>query len=163
MVEGRPIRHQPLLVTGRGDVVFHGEIRVGYFPSPGYFNTYAHFDLRGQGARIEIGDGTTLNNNAVLIADGASIRIGERCLIGLNFSVYTSDFHNLDPQKRFSTERIKLGVVIQENVFIGNNVTLLKGVTIGKNSVIGTGAIVSSDIPENVVAAGVPARVIRSL
>ena len=53
--------------------------------------------------------------------------------------------------------------VISENVFIGDNVTILKGVTIGVNSVIGNGSIVTKSIPDNVIAAGNPARVIRNI
>jgi maltose O-acetyltransferase len=48
-------------------------------------------------------------------------------------------------------------------VFLGSNVTILKGVTIGKNSIIGNGSVVTKNIPENVVAAGNPAKFIRNL
>ena len=48
-------------------------------------------------------------------------------------------------------------------MFIGDNVTILKGVTIGANSVIGSGSVVTKNIPENTIAAGVPAKVIRNL
>lgn len=54
-------------------------------------------------------------------------------------------------------------IKIGDNVFIGNNAIILPGVTIGDNVVIGAGAVVSRDIPSNSVAAGVPAKVIRSL
>ena len=50
-----------------------------------------------------------------------------------------------------------------ENVLIGSNVKILKGVVIGKNSVIGNGSVVTNSIPESVIAAGVPAKVIRQL
>ena len=53
-------------------------------------------------------------------------------------------------------------ITIGDNVYIGNNVIVLPGVTIGNNTVIGAGAIVSRDIPDNSVAVGVPARVIKS-
>ena len=52
---------------------------------------------------------------------------------------------------------------IGNNVWIGANATILPGVTIGDNSVIGAGAVVSKDIPANVLALGVPARVVREL
>jgi serine acetyltransferase len=54
-------------------------------------------------------------------------------------------------------------VVLEENVWIGDSAIVCKGVTIGKNSIIGAGAVVTSDIPTNAVAAGNPARVIRRL
>lgn len=53
-------------------------------------------------------------------------------------------------------------IVVGDNVYIGNNVIILPGVTIGNNVVIGAGAIVSRDIPDNSVAVGVPARVIKT-
>jgi acetyltransferase-like isoleucine patch superfamily enzyme len=54
-------------------------------------------------------------------------------------------------------------VTIGKNVLVGNHVTILKGVTIGENSVIGNGSVVTKDIPANVIAAGLPCRVIRAL
>lgn len=54
-------------------------------------------------------------------------------------------------------------ITVGNNVFIGNNAIILPGVTIGDNVVIGAGAVVSKDIPSNSVAAGLPAKVIRSL
>jgi len=54
-------------------------------------------------------------------------------------------------------------VTIGNNVWIGGNVTILPGVTIGDNCTIGAGSVVTRDIPDNSVAAGNPARVIRRL
>jgi acetyltransferase-like isoleucine patch superfamily enzyme len=54
-------------------------------------------------------------------------------------------------------------VTIGRRVFIGTNSIILKGVTIGHNTVIGAGSVVTTDIPENVVAAGNPCRPIRTL
>lgn len=53
-------------------------------------------------------------------------------------------------------------IVVGNNVYFGNNVIILPGVTIGNNVVIGAGAIVSKDIPDNSVAVGIPARVIKT-
>lgn len=53
-------------------------------------------------------------------------------------------------------------IVIGDNVYIGNNVLLLPGVKIGNKVIIGAGAVVSKDIPDNSVAVGVPARVIKT-
>jgi acetyltransferase-like isoleucine patch superfamily enzyme len=52
-------------------------------------------------------------------------------------------------------------VAIGSNVWLGSKVTVLRGVTIGDNAVVGAGAVVTRDIPENAVAVGVPARVLR--
>ncbi|MCS2572069.1 hypothetical protein NXX61_16750 [Bacteroides ovatus] len=54
-------------------------------------------------------------------------------------------------------------IIIEDNVWLGMNVTVLKGVCIGENSLIGAGSIVTRDIPANVVAAGIPCRVVKSI
>jgi maltose O-acetyltransferase len=162
-IQGKLRRSQPLLIAGQGKIIVHGQATVGYFPSPFYFSGYAHFDLREKNACIEIGDGVIFNNNPVLIADGAVISIGQATLIGLNFTVLTSDAHGLQPDERASLDYPRADVKIGRNVFIGNDVTILKGVTVGNNSVIGNGSIVVRDIPENVIAAGIPCKVIKQL
>lgn len=53
-------------------------------------------------------------------------------------------------------------ITIGDNVYIGNNVIILPGVTIGSNVIIGAGAVVSRSIPDNSLAVGVPARVIKT-
>lgn len=162
-IQGILLRRQPLLIVGFGRIAVKGKATIGYFPSPYYYNTYAHFDLRKDGAAIEIGNGVIINNNASLIADGVTISIGDDTLIGLNFTVMTSDAHALHPDQRGSSLFPRKDVRIGRNVFIGNNVTVLKGANIGDNSVIGNGSVVVKDIPENVIAAGLPCRVIRSV
>jgi hypothetical protein len=72
-----------------------------------------------------------------------------------------SDWHGI--YDRSLPPREVTRVVLEENVWVGDSAIVCKGVTIGKNSIIGAGAVVTSDIPANVVAAGNPARVIKSL
>ena len=84
-------------------------------------------------------------------------------LIGTGCSIIDNDGHNLAIEKRnFGTPKTA-PIHIHQNVFLGSNVTILKGVTIGKNSIIGNGSVVTKNIPENVIAAGNPAKVIRNL
>ena len=162
-IQGVLKRSQPLLITGTGRIIVNGTATVGYFPSPFYYNGYAHFDLRHNDAIIEIGNGVLFNNNTALIADGATIYIREKTLIGLNFTAMTSDAHGLKPNKRTSSDYPRENVYIGMNVFVGNNVRVLKGVTIGDNSVIGSGSVVVKDIPPNVIAAGSPCKVIKAI
>jgi len=77
--------------------------------------------------------------------------------------ILDSDFHALHPQKRIGGIPLTGKVQIEENVFIGSRVTILKGVTIGKNSVVANGSIVSKSIPANVIAAGIPCKIIKNL
>ena len=75
----------------------------------------------------------------------------------------TSNFHPLNPEERKSNNYDGKDIIIGNNVFIGMNVTVLKGSTIGNNSVISVGAIVTGDIPPNVIAGGIPCKVIKTL
>ncbi len=99
----------------------------------------------------------------MIIAERSQISIGKNTLIGTEFTVYDSDFHDLHPERRMSVIVKTASVIIGEDVFIGSRVTILKGVTIGKNSVIASGAVVTGSIPENCIAAGVPARVVATV
>ena len=160
---GKPILSQSLLIKGRGHVLIGDKVQLGYECSPGFWSGYTYFDLRGEDAQIRIDDGVILNNNSSLTADGASICIGKNTVAGVNLSIATSDGHALDPVSRRSGSCPCLSVTVGDNVFIGDNVLILKGVNIGENTVVGAGSVVASDIPANVVAAGNPCRVIRSL
>ncbi|KYP80173.1 acyltransferase [Ferroacidibacillus organovorans] len=83
------------------------------------------------------------------------ISIGRNCVIGYQTTILTHEY--LIHEYRFGP------VTIGDEVMIGANSTILAGVTIGSGSVIGAGSVVSSDVPPGVFAAGVPARIIRSL
>ncbi|MCY1279108.1 acyltransferase [Metapseudomonas sp. CR1201] len=153
---------QPALFCGQGEILI-GKSSIGVWPSPFFLNGYAHIEAREPGARVRIGQGCHINNNAVLIAERNSISIGDNTLIGHGFSAYDSDFHRLEPHLRSSGQHEGKDVDIGNNVFIGANVTVLKGVTIGDNSVIANGSLVNRDIPANVIAGGVPAKVLGPL
>lgn len=162
-VKGNPIYNQPVLLLGNGSIIFGKNVNLGINPSPYFYNGYGYIEARKSDCIISIRDNVFINNNFVIISECEGIEIGEKTLIGVNVEIIDSDFHDLNPDNRLmgtpETGKISIG----KNVFIGNNVKILKGVTIGDNSVIGNGAVVVKSIPENVVAAGVPAKVIRKL
>ncbi len=160
--KGKAICYQPLQLVGFGSIQFDLNVRIGVFPSPLYFSTYAYIEARNTDAHIRIGDNTWINNNFTAIAEHTSISIGANCLIGANVEVLDSDFHGMKITERgISNPELAAPVVIGNNVFVGNNVTILKGVSIGNGSVIANGSLVISDIPANSVAGGAPAKVIR--
>ena len=82
-------------------------------------------------------------------------------------SIYTTDFHSLDPTIRASNEDMKhrkcAPVVIEDNVFVGAKCIILKGVTIGENSIVGAGSVVTKSVPPNQIWAGNPAKFIRKI
>ena len=91
-----------------------------------------------------------------------SLRIGEDCLLAEMVSIRDHD-HRFDDLEIPIREQgaVSAPVVLGKNVWLGAKVTVLKGVTIGDNAIVGAGAVVTKDIPENAICAGVPARVIR--
>ncbi len=158
-----PVISQPVFLAGEGKITFESPVYLGDRGSPFLYNGYIYLGAKGKDATIKIGKNTHINNCASIIADHADILVGKGVLIGINFEAYTSDFHSLDPTKRTTTEYEKMNVIIKDNVFIGNNVTVLKGVVIGQNSVIGAGSVVTRSIPENVIAGGIPCKVLREI
>jgi len=158
------VKLQPVLSNGKGRLNISKSVTFGVKESPYYYSGYTYIGARREESYIEIGDNCFINNSASIVSDGCKIIIKENCLIGSNFQVIDSDFHELNPSSRVGGKNIiKKDVIINKNVFIGNNVTILKGVVIGENSVIGNNSVVTKFIPENVIAGGNPAKVIRSL
>ena len=78
-------------------------------------------------------------------------------------TMITTVNHPLSPRKRRQHIGQAKPVTIGRDVWIGGNCTILPGVTIGNNVVVAAGAVVTKDVPDNCVAAGVPAKVIRKL
>jgi len=155
---------QPLQAVGRGVIEFRGRVNIGFFPSPHFFSSYAYLEARSEYSRITIGNDTSINNGFVAIAEHTSIQIGERVLIGSNVEIIDSDFHGVKLADRFKSKlEWAKPVVIQNDVFLGSNVRVCKGVTIGCGSLVANGSIVVGDIPEGVIAAGNPAKVIRMI
>lgn len=153
-------RNQPVLASGEG-VIKLGACQLGVWPSPYYFNGYIHIEARAARARVEIGHGVWVNNNAVIIAECDEITIGDNTLIGSECTIYDSDFHDLHPDRRMGGVPSTGSVHIGRNVFIGSRVTILKGVSIGDNAVIANGSVVTGSLPSDCVAGGVPAKILR--
>ena len=161
---GKPRCYQPLHLVGAGLVKFDNNVSIGVFPSPHFFASYAYIEARQPGSRISIGENTWINNNFCAIAEHTSITIGRDCLIGCNVEILDSDFHGIKVADRGrSLSEWASPVCIGDDVFIGSNAKIMKGVTIGNGSVVANGALVVTDVPPNVIAVGVPAKVIRTL
>lgn len=113
---------------------------------------------------ISIGENVGISGVTIYAREG--VHIGRNCRIGGNTKILDNDFHPVDPQLRLEASNKNMAVKsikIGENVFIGCNCLILKGTVIGDNTTIGAGSVVSGKIPENCVAAGNPAKVIKNL
>jgi acetyltransferase-like isoleucine patch superfamily enzyme len=110
--------------------------------------------------RVEIGDCVLMSPGSRISASDA-IRIGDGCMLANGAYVTDSDWHGL--YDRTARDPRVTPVTLGRNVWLGDHATVLKGVSIGDNSVIGARAVVTGDIPANVIAAGNPARVVRRL
>lgn len=94
--------------------------------------------------------------------DDTDIYVGDSVMFGPNVTITTAG-HPVDPELRRKVAQFNVPVYIEDNVWIGAGAVILPGVRIGKNSVIGAGSVVTRDIPPDVVAVGVPCRVMRPI
>ena len=111
------------------------------------------------GKNIHLGKGIFINAGCKF-QDQGGIYIGDGTLIGHNTVLATLN-HGLLPEEWH--DLIPKPIHIGRNVWIGSGSMVLSGVTIGDNAVIGAGSVVTKDIPENMIAVGSPAKVIRSI
>lgn len=125
-------------------------------------NVYLQPDFNcDNGKNIHVGEDFLTNYN-VTILDIAPVHIGDYCMIGPN-TLITTVGHPFSPKDRREKKAYSKPVAIGDDVWIGGNCTILPGVTIGNNVVVAAGAVVTKDVPDNCVVAGVPARIIKRL
>jgi maltose O-acetyltransferase len=113
------------------------------------------------GAPITIGARTFVNFDCVML-DVAPIAIGEACQVATRVQLLTAT-HPIDPGPRRAGWEYAEPIAIGDNVWLGGGAIVNPGVTIGDDTIVGAGAVVTRDLPEGVVAAGVPARVLREI
>jgi maltose O-acetyltransferase len=104
----------------------------------------------------------TFANFGLVCLDVATVTIGDDVQIGPNVQLLTPT-HPVEPGPRRDKWEAARPIVIGDNAWLGGGVIVGPGVTIGENTVVGAGAVVTRDLPANVVAVGSPARVIRQL
>ena len=113
------------------------------------------------GYNIELGRNFYANHNLVIL-DGAKVKFGDNVFIAPNCGFHTAG-HPVDFLRRNKGLEYAWPITVGDNVWIGAGVQVMPGVTIGNDVVIGGGSVVTKDIPDNVVAAGNPCRVLRSI
>lgn len=113
------------------------------------------------GYNIHVGENFYANFDCVIL-DVCRVDIGQNCQIGPGVHIYTAT-HPLDATERIKGPEYGKPVTIGDNVWIGGQAVLNPGVTVGDNSVIASGAVVTKDVPDEVVVQGNPATVVKEL
>lgn len=129
------------------------------------FDAYAGCRINvNSGACLTLGSGYMNHDTVIDCFD--SITIGQNVVISERVVMRDSDNHTVCAVKERETisngRVITAPIVIEDHVWIGMNVTILKGVTIGEGSIIAAGSVVTKDIPAHCLAAGIPAKVIKT-
>lgn len=154
----------PMVVSPMSAEIFGNNINVGSFlhlisskDNPVRLTTW-----RGKGidGKITVGNYCLMSPGTTITA-ADSIVIGDNCMFAAGCYVADSDWHGL--YNRLRPFRCTKPIVLKNNVWIGHGAKVGKGVTIGENSVVAAGAVVSKDVPDNVVVGGNPAKVIKTI
>ncbi len=108
--------------------------------------------------KVEIQDNVSFGGE-VMILGGGEVQIGRNTMIGAGTIIHTSTHdYNLHPMNE---KRIDLNVIIGQNVWIGAGAIIMPGVTVGSFAVVGAGSVVTRDVQEGTIVAGVPAKIIK--
>lgn len=113
------------------------------------------------GYNIHVGENFYANFDCVFL-DVCEIRIGDNCLIAPGVHIYTAT-HPLNTSERVMGQEYGKPVKIGDNVWIGGRAIINPGITIGNNAVVAAGAVVTKDVPDDVVVGGNPARIIKRI
>jgi len=121
------------------------------------------------GAFVEIQKGVAVGKDCKIsshtfICEGVTIE--DRVFIGHNVTFINDKYPrsaNADGTLQTEADWAVVPTTIKEGASVGSSTTILCGVTIGKNAIVGAGAVVTKDVPDNAIVAGVPARILRKL
>lgn len=117
---------------------------------------------RASKTHILVGSRTTIGWAQVSLHEAGTISLGEDCMLSGGIVMDVSDMHSIidiETGKRINPPG---DITIGDHVWIAQGVSLMKGISIGRHSIIGARSVVAGDIPEHALAAGIPARVIRT-
>jgi acetyltransferase-like isoleucine patch superfamily enzyme len=160
------VRGYPFIEMAKGARIVIGSHVLLNSSNRGYhLNMHSPVKLMADKAEaiISIGEKTRIHGSCLHARE--AITIGKNCLIAANTLIVDSSGHDLsfpDVDNRINTAGGSIPVVVEDNVWIGANTIVLPGVRIGNGSIIGAGSVVTKDIPAFSLAAGNPARVIKS-
>lgn len=143
---------QPVVLGGRDHRVIIGPCK----------KFTARIGVTGRGNLFFSGLGSTCNQaNIVLQGAGRSILLGQDCMLSFEVVLRAADSHAIVDLATMEVANAPDSILLGAHVWLGEAVSVLKGTRIGRGSIIASRALVSGDIPETVLAVGVPARVLR--
>ena len=129
--------------------LLNGQMKDGTFFTPPF-----HIDCAN---RVFLGKNVYINHDLNMMSVG-TVTIEDGVMIGPETGFFTVN-HEPKNIRTIMTKEIR----IKKNAWIGARVSILPGVTIGENAIVGTGSVVTKDIPDNCVAVGNPARIVKEL
>jgi len=111
---------------------------------------------------VFVGENSHINHNCCVWADNQSkIILGDNLLMGPGVKIFSANHgHELGIPMTYQ-KRVEADVIIGDNVWLGSNTIILSGVKIGSGTIVAAGSVVSKDLPENVIAGGIPAKIIK--
>ncbi|BAZ44086.1 maltose transacetylase [Chondrocystis sp. NIES-4102] len=145
---------QPHQVDLRKNIIFRlfGKIGSNYLIRPPFHCDY--------GCHIFAGDNLYINYDCTIL-DCNSVHLGNNVLLAPKVQIYTA-YHPTNPEVRLSGQELAAPVTIGDNVWLGGGVIICPGISIGSNVTIGAGSVVTKNVPDGVIAAGNPCRVIKN-
>jgi len=170
------------VVFGQGVVLRHpGKIRIGDGVT---IDDLVVLDAKGTSNRgIDIGDGVFLGRSTILSCKDGDITLGDQTNLGFHCEVFSGSTVTVGRHGLFAAyvylvggghefergdvavidqPRASEGIALGDNVWLGTGAKVLDGVKLGSNVVVGANGVVTSDLPDGAIAAGVPARVLRT-
>lgn len=133
------------IIIGSDNEVLHGVLLMSY------------------GGTIHIGDRCSINPYTIIYGHGKGTIIGNDVLIAGQCMFIPANHKFDDLDKEISKQGLEsIGIVVEDNVWIGSGVKVLDGVRIGKGSVVAAGSVITKNIPPYSIVAGVPGKIIRN-
>ena len=157
---GKKIRGNRPVIKNCGEIYLGDRVSLNSFPGGELCKTGLQCHLKD--SKIKIGNDCNLNG--VMIHCRTTVNIGKFCMFGPGSKVVDNDSHrvSIDIEERRKAPN-SAPITIEDNVWIGMNSLVLKGVNIGSNSIVAAHSVVTKNVPENVIVAGNPAKIIKQL
>jgi acetyltransferase-like isoleucine patch superfamily enzyme len=151
-------------IFGKVKIIFDDDLSRGILEIADNFRCEDNIVISPRGGEISIGPNCFIGHNSFLQAfRGTKIEIGKNVLIASGTNIIASNHNFSSINEPIKTQDEKgIGIIIEDDVWIGANVTILDGIKIGKGSVIAAGSVVTKNIEPYSIAGGIPARQIKS-